>query len=119
VNLGLLPTKGLTLPLISSGGSSVLGTCAAIGLLLRISYELDRAERQVARLRGEAAQVPAQVSSQASSQASARADTGAPQTAQPLPSTRASVLSNVSLGSVPRGTSRLRDRIEPSFGRGA
>ncbi|WP_034225250.1 putative lipid II flippase FtsW [Arenimonas donghaensis] len=52
VNLGLLPTKGLTLPLISSGGSSVLVTCTAIGLLLRVSYELDRAERQVARLRG-------------------------------------------------------------------
>ncbi len=52
VNLGLLPTKGLTLPLISSGGSSVLMTCAAIGLLLRVSYELDRAERQIARLRG-------------------------------------------------------------------
>jgi cell division protein FtsW len=54
VNLGLLPTKGLTLPLISSGGSSVLMTCAALGVLLRVSYELDRAERQVARLRGEA-----------------------------------------------------------------
>ncbi|NUS61631.1 MAG: putative lipid II flippase FtsW, partial [Lysobacter sp.] len=40
VNLGLLPTKGLTLPLISSGGSSVLMTCMAIGLLLRVSYEL-------------------------------------------------------------------------------
>ena len=53
VNLGILPTKGLTLPLISSGGSSVLMTCMAIGLLLRVSYELDRAERQVARLRGE------------------------------------------------------------------
>jgi cell division protein FtsW len=51
VNLGLLPTKGLTLPLISSGGSSVLMTCAAVGLLLRVSYELDRAQRQVARLR--------------------------------------------------------------------
>ncbi len=42
VNLGVLPTKGLTLPLISSGGSSVLMTCAAIGLLLRISYEVSR-----------------------------------------------------------------------------
>jgi hypothetical protein len=48
VNLGVLPTKGLTLPLISSGGSSVLMTCAAMGLLLRVSYELDRTERQVA-----------------------------------------------------------------------
>lgn len=49
VNMGLLPTKGLTLPLISSGGSSLLMTCAAIGLLLRCSRELDRAERQGAR----------------------------------------------------------------------
>jgi cell division protein FtsW len=49
VNLGVLPTKGLTLPLVSSGGSSVLMTCAALGLLLRVSYELERAERQVAR----------------------------------------------------------------------
>jgi len=48
VNLGLLPTKGLTLPFISSGGSSLMMACAALGLLLRISYELDRAERQVA-----------------------------------------------------------------------
>lgn len=55
VNLGLLPTKGLTLPLISSGGSSILMTCLAMGLLLRVSYELSRAERQVARLRGDAA----------------------------------------------------------------
>ena len=44
VNLGLLPTKGLTLPLISSGGSSLLMTCAAIGVALRISYELARHE---------------------------------------------------------------------------
>ncbi len=44
VNLGLLPTKGLTLPLISSGGSSLLMTCVAIALCLRASYELTRAE---------------------------------------------------------------------------
>lgn len=50
VNLGILPTKGLTLPLVSSGGSSVLMTCAAMGLLLRVSYELDRATRVSARL---------------------------------------------------------------------
>ena len=53
VNLGVLPTKGLTLPLVSAGGSSVLMTCAAVGLLLRVSYELDRATRQVARARGD------------------------------------------------------------------
>ena len=47
VNLGVLPTKGLTLPLISSGGSSVMMTCAAIGLLLRVSYEVDRADNAV------------------------------------------------------------------------
>ena len=40
VNMGLLPTKGLTLPLVSYGGSSLLVTGAAIGLLLRIDYEL-------------------------------------------------------------------------------
>lgn len=44
VNLGVLPTKGLTLPLISSGGSSVLMTCAMVGVLLRAGYEITRAE---------------------------------------------------------------------------
>ena len=48
VNLGVLPTKGLTLPLISSGGSSVLMTCAMVGVLLRVSYELSRAEAREA-----------------------------------------------------------------------
>ena len=42
VNLGVLPTKGLTLPLISSGGSSVLMTFVALGIVFRIRYELDR-----------------------------------------------------------------------------
>ncbi len=39
VNMGLLPTKGLTLPLMSYGGSSVVVVCMAIGLLMRIYKE--------------------------------------------------------------------------------
>ena len=39
VNMGLLPTKGLTLPLMSYGGSSMVVMCAAIALLLRIDFE--------------------------------------------------------------------------------
>jgi cell division-specific peptidoglycan biosynthesis regulator FtsW len=44
VNLGVLPTKGLTLPLVSSGGSSVIMTLVMLGVLLRASYEITRAE---------------------------------------------------------------------------
>ncbi len=40
VNLGVLPTKGLTLPFVSYGGSSLVVSCFAIGLLLAISREL-------------------------------------------------------------------------------
>jgi len=39
VNCGILPTKGLTLPLVSYGGSSMLVTCIAIALLFRIDHE--------------------------------------------------------------------------------
>jgi len=39
VNTGLLPTKGLTLPLMSYGGSSMLMTCVSVALLLRIDHE--------------------------------------------------------------------------------
>ncbi|WP_373378585.1 putative lipid II flippase FtsW [Cupriavidus nantongensis] len=39
VNLGLLPTKGLTLPLVSYGGSGILMNCVALAILLRIDYE--------------------------------------------------------------------------------
>jgi cell division protein FtsW len=39
VNMGLLPTKGLTLPLMSYGGSSMTTNCLMIALLLRINYE--------------------------------------------------------------------------------
>lgn len=39
VNMGLLPTKGLTLPLLSYGGSGLVANCMALGLLLRVDYE--------------------------------------------------------------------------------
>ena len=39
VNLGVLPTKGLTLPLLSFGGSGLMMNCLAIGLIFRIDYE--------------------------------------------------------------------------------
>lgn len=39
VNMGLLPTKGLTLPLLSYGGSSLVANCMALGLLIRVDYE--------------------------------------------------------------------------------
>jgi cell division protein FtsW len=99
VNLGLLPTKGLTLPLISSGGSSILMTCVAMGLLLRVSYELERTQRQVA-LRGEALQTTPNGETRTPADA-------VPATPKPAPS----------LSETLRGTSRLRSRVEPTFER--
>lgn len=46
VNVGLLPTKGLTLPLMSYGGSSLIVSCIAIGLLMRIHYETNGVTKQ-------------------------------------------------------------------------
>jgi len=46
VNMGLLPTKGLTLPLMSYGGSSLVVCCMAIGLLLRIHCECGEFSKQ-------------------------------------------------------------------------
>jgi cell division protein FtsW len=45
VNTGMLPTKGLTLPLVSFGGSALLATCCALAVLLRVDWE----NRQVMR----------------------------------------------------------------------
>ena len=39
VNMGLLPTKGLTLPLLSFGGSGILANCIALAILLRVDFE--------------------------------------------------------------------------------
>ncbi len=45
VNMGLLPTKGLTLPLMSFGGTGLVVNCVALAILLRIDWE----SRQLAR----------------------------------------------------------------------
>ena len=39
VNMGVLPTKGLTLPLLSFGGSGIVANCLALAILMRIDYE--------------------------------------------------------------------------------
>jgi cell division protein FtsW len=45
VNMGMLPTKGLTLPLLSFGGSGILANCIAMAVLLRIDFENRRLQK--------------------------------------------------------------------------
>jgi cell division protein FtsW len=45
VNTGVLPTKGLPLPLVSFGGTALLAVCCAVGILLRVDWE----NRQLAK----------------------------------------------------------------------
>jgi cell division protein FtsW len=45
VNMGVLPTKGLTLPLLSFGGSGILANCIAIAVLMRIDFENRRIQK--------------------------------------------------------------------------
>ncbi|MDX1491229.1 MAG: putative lipid II flippase FtsW [Pseudohongiellaceae bacterium] len=49
VNVGLLPTKGLTLPFLSYGGNSLLVSCLMVGILMRIDYEFAQSNRKNAR----------------------------------------------------------------------
>ena len=45
VNMGLLPTKGLTLPLMSFGGSGIVANCLAMAILLRVDWEVRQLKR--------------------------------------------------------------------------
>jgi cell division protein FtsW len=47
VNMGLLPTKGLTLPLLSFGGSGIVANCVALAVLLRVDWESRRLAKGV------------------------------------------------------------------------
>jgi cell division protein FtsW len=51
VNMGVLPTKGLTLPLMSYGGSSVIVTSVSIALILRVQREAEMVGRSASRRR--------------------------------------------------------------------
>ncbi|MFN9949791.1 MAG: FtsW/RodA/SpoVE family cell cycle protein, partial [Bacteroidota bacterium] len=44
VNVHLLPVTGVTLPLISMGGTSYLFTCAAIGIILSVARNVEQLE---------------------------------------------------------------------------
>ena len=105
VNLGMLPTKGLTLPLISAGGSSVMMTCAAVGVLLRVSWECKRTERRQSwRVAGGMEPVRAQADDQAGDDLPPRVPVSATEVAARYQ------------GAAVRGTSRLQARVEPTFG---
>ncbi len=51
VNVGLLPTKGLTLPFMSYGGNSIIVACMVISILVRIDYENRHQESSLKRER--------------------------------------------------------------------
>jgi cell division protein FtsW len=48
VNIGLLPTKGLTLPFMSYGGNSIIVACMAVAILVRIDYEVRKEDPMAA-----------------------------------------------------------------------
>ncbi|ACV26108.1 putative lipid II flippase FtsW [Kangiella koreensis] len=51
VSSGSLPTKGLTLPFISYGGNSLIVTCMAIAIILRVDFEVRRREHEFAKVK--------------------------------------------------------------------
>ena len=50
VVLGSLPTKGITLPFVSAGGSSLAALILAVALLMRINYEISQPTPQLRRM---------------------------------------------------------------------
>ena len=54
VNMGMLPTKGLTLPLMSYGGGSMITMCAAMALLFRVNSEIVEKLKNPAKLKSTA-----------------------------------------------------------------
>ena len=53
VNMGVLPTKGLTLPLMSYGGSSMVSICLALALVMRVYHEIsNKAQGTRRRIKG-------------------------------------------------------------------
>jgi len=65
VNMGALPTKGLTLPLISYGRSSLLVTLAWLGMVLRIYHECAPANRPAMTRAGQTLGRPASAGARA------------------------------------------------------
>ena len=112
VNLGMLPTKGLTLPLISAGGSSVMMTCVAVGVLLRVSWEYQRSERRQSwRVAGAAAD---DVSLETVDDVPAAAPIASPLPAMARSATAVAAMIQSSLRR--GGGNREQRRVEPTFG---
>src|SRR5690606_7551870 len=53
VTAGLLPTKGLTLPLVSYGGSSLMMSCVRVALVLRLGAEMEQRAAAARQMRAE------------------------------------------------------------------
>ena len=56
VNVNIVPVTGVTLPLISMGGSSFLFTCAAIGIVLSVARNLEQMEGKQQAVANQAAE---------------------------------------------------------------